>query len=130
MCVCSGGCPAAGRQGCGDRGGAGEGEEEEQDGDGDPQVGTVNQIFLSSAQNIFCSRSRFKVMQATGVMERSPSVSESEFPVEVSAAERVIGRDASLYLLFTNYFNSRKEPKRFRSFSSCEYRKGVKVWDL
>ena len=38
VCVCAGGCPAAGRQGCGDRGGAGEGEEEEQDGDGDTQV--------------------------------------------------------------------------------------------
>ena len=29
-------------------------------------------------------RSRFKIMQATGTMERSPSVSESEFPVEVN----------------------------------------------
>ena len=56
VCVCAGGSPAAGRQGRGDRGGAGEGEEEEQDGDGDPQVGTDNQIFLSSVQNIFCSR--------------------------------------------------------------------------
>ena len=95
MCVCAGGCPAAGRQGCGDRGGAGEGEEEEQDGDGDTQVGTVNQIFLSSVQNIFWPRSRFKVMQATGVMERSPSVSESEFPVEVSAAENIIQNEIS-----------------------------------
>ena len=45
VCVCAGGCPAAGRQGCGDRGGAGEGAEEEQDGDGDPQVDNITKYF-------------------------------------------------------------------------------------
>ena len=45
VCVCAGGCPAAGCQGCGDRGGAGEGEEEEQDGDGDTQVDNITKYF-------------------------------------------------------------------------------------
>ena len=83
-------------------------------------------------------------MQATGVMERSPSVSESEFPVEVSRqyySEKIkifllifIGLHTVIIIVMLPFiyklFYSRKEPKRFRSFSSCEYRKGVKVWDL
>ena len=41
-------------------------------------------VRKKSKMEIETLRSRFKIMQATGGMERSPSVSESEFPCEVS----------------------------------------------
>ena len=40
-------------------------------------------VRKKSKMEIETLRSRFKIMQATGGMERSPSVSESEFPLEV-----------------------------------------------
>merc|ERR1719398_552216 len=49
-------------------------------------------VRKKSKMEIETLRSRFKMMQATGTMERSPSVSESEFTMEA--------------------------PKRYRSFSS------------
>ena len=41
-------------------------------------------VRKKSKMEIETLRSRFKMMQATGTMERSPSVSESEFTMEVS----------------------------------------------
>merc|ERR1719300_456401 len=61
-------------------------------------------VKKKSKMEIETLRSRFKMMQATGGLERSPSVSESEFPVE-ELVQKV---------------------KRFRSFSSSEYVKGIK----
>ena len=42
------------------------------------------QVRKNSKLELETLRSRFKIMQAAGGMERSPSVSESEFPSEVS----------------------------------------------
>ena len=42
-------------------------------------------VRKKSKMEIETLRSRFKMMQATGTMERSPSVSESEFTMEVSS---------------------------------------------
>ena len=78
-------------------------------------------VRKKSKMEIETLRSRFKMMQATGTMERSPSVSESEFTMEVSMEDYDETDDYNFNLLLY------KAPKRYRSFSSSDYRNDLKV---